>query len=576
MQLAQALEPGGAAGGATDEADEAALVAQLKNCTGAELRQELRRRVAALASAEGKLPPPSDAQRLGEEGYAPRWYAAKLSPEEEREGREPPEGGWDGEAGRRRRRQVARAFLEGMAWTMRYYLEGPVGRHGWGWFYRFPCAPLALDLAATEPPPPPPEPPVGGKGGGLPCVTPLQQLCLALPPASAAALPAALREVAALFPAAFPPAASLASRVDYAGKRFKWQGSLHLPFVEAAAFAPLYEALRPGLSPAEAVRDQLRSASLYLHTSRLAALGALAALDAADAPDEAPPAPAAALAWLARPPSPAEAELEAAYCWLARPPPPAEVAGAAAPPDDGAVSGVASSTCLGLLLGSLRPASPAQPPLADERPAEGAMGGVAAATSVLFGYLDVCGIAELAAQTRALAAREASPTQAAAVEADVALGVKAVVVVEKEEEGEEEEVVVEEEEEEEEEAEIEDLRLLLAEPQAEEDEQLKAALAASLEEEKEVVVEEEEGRRWGRMSSCMRPSRRRWQRRRRPRHSASRGRMIRWRRSSRGISGSEQGPLPGQGAAVLEVPKVPEMPEVPSRRQGCSQEVPLP
>ena len=60
-QLAQALAPraGGAAHGADAAQDEAALAAQLQRCTGAELRQELRRRVAALASAEGRLPPPS-------------------------------------------------------------------------------------------------------------------------------------------------------------------------------------------------------------------------------------------------------------------------------------------------------------------------------------------------------------------------------------------------------------------------------------------------------------------------------------------------------------------------------------
>jgi len=82
-QLAEAL--GGGGRGAED--DEAALAARLRGGSAVELRQELRRRVAALTSSEQALPPPTDALRLGDAGYPQRWYRAKLEPTEAAEGR---------------------------------------------------------------------------------------------------------------------------------------------------------------------------------------------------------------------------------------------------------------------------------------------------------------------------------------------------------------------------------------------------------------------------------------------------------------------------------------------------------
>lgn len=177
------------------------------------------------------------------------------------EGRPPPVDGWEGDAGKRLRGRVAADFLEGVAWTLRYYYEGPVGHHGWAWFYRWPCAPLAVDLARAMPRPLPRR-----VGAALPCVTPLEQLGMVLPQPSMHALPSPLRQLPEMLPLAFPDADACRLGVDYDGKRFRWQGTLALPFVEAEQLrTPQMRNLSPALPSSAQLSPALPSSP---HSSR--------------------------------------------------------------------------------------------------------------------------------------------------------------------------------------------------------------------------------------------------------------------------------------------------------------------
>ncbi|EOD18074.1 hypothetical protein EMIHUDRAFT_447930, partial [Emiliania huxleyi CCMP1516] len=225
----------------------------------------------------GKRPPSEwerltaagDGVSLGELAQARR--AESLTcPGHAAEGRPPPVDGWEGDAGKRLRGRVAADFLEGVAWTLRYYYEGPVGHHGWAWFYRWPCAPLAVDLARAMPRPLPRR-----VGAALPCVTPLEQLGMVLPQPSMHALPSPLRQLPEMLPLAFPDADACRLGVDYDGKRFRWQGTLALPFVEAEQLRTLYEAFRPALQPHETARDEVTPATLYVRPELAAALSAV-------------------------------------------------------------------------------------------------------------------------------------------------------------------------------------------------------------------------------------------------------------------------------------------------------------
>lgn len=69
------------------------------------------------------------ALRLGEAGWRERYYAEKLGTTPEN----------IGEA----RRRLAKAFVEGICWVMKYYYDGVAS---WGWYYPEHYAPFASDL----------------------------------------------------------------------------------------------------------------------------------------------------------------------------------------------------------------------------------------------------------------------------------------------------------------------------------------------------------------------------------------------------------------------------------------------
>jgi len=71
---------------------------------------------------------PPDNVRLGEEGWKERYYQTKFGVSSN-----------DSEF----KKKIARAYVEGLEWVMRYYYQGCCS---WRWFYPFHYAPFASDL----------------------------------------------------------------------------------------------------------------------------------------------------------------------------------------------------------------------------------------------------------------------------------------------------------------------------------------------------------------------------------------------------------------------------------------------
>lgn len=153
--------------------------------------------------------------------------------------------------------RITRAYIEGLAWTLRYYTHGCIQ---WRWFYPEHYAPLASDvngvaealtryeesLESDEP------------------FRPFEQLMSVLPPVSSWCLPAPYRmlmrspnsPIRDQYPENF--------RVDLNGKRNDWEAVVLLPFVdERKLMAALSTIPIDSLTSEEIVRNKLGSSYLY-------------------------------------------------------------------------------------------------------------------------------------------------------------------------------------------------------------------------------------------------------------------------------------------------------------------------
>ena len=175
--------------------------------------------------------PPPDTIRLWEEGYADRYYEQKFKVEA---------------SNIAFRQQVARDYVEGLAWVLLYYLQGCPS---WTWYYPHHYAPFAADFVDIE------KMKIGFEQG-IP-FRPFEQLMGVLPAASSHAIPEVFRslmqdpdsEIIDFYPTDFP--------IDLNGKKFAWQGVALLPFIDEKRLLDAMATKYPLLSAEEAARNDV-------------------------------------------------------------------------------------------------------------------------------------------------------------------------------------------------------------------------------------------------------------------------------------------------------------------------------
>ncbi|MCJ1284596.1 5'-3' exoribonuclease 2 [Xylographa opegraphella] len=174
-----------------------------------------------------ELPP--DNVRLWEEGYADRYYEKKF-------GADPKDIGF--------RNEVARAYVEGLAWVLLYYFQGCPS---WTWYYPYHYAPFAADFVDLDKM-------KVNFDRGVP-YKPYEQLMGVLPAASNQNLPEVFRslmsdensEILDFYPEEFP--------TDLNGKKFAWQGVVLLPFIDMKRLLAAMNKKYPLLSADEVARN---------------------------------------------------------------------------------------------------------------------------------------------------------------------------------------------------------------------------------------------------------------------------------------------------------------------------------
>ncbi|MCJ1353283.1 MAG: 5'-3' exoribonuclease 2 [Icmadophila ericetorum] len=152
--------------------------------------------------------PTADNVRLWEEGYADRYYEQKFKVD-------PKDIAF--------RNQVAKAYVEGLAWVLLYYFQGCPS---WTWYYPYHYAPFAADFVDLEQM-------TITFDKGVP-FKPYEQLMGVLPAASSHAIPEPFRKLMTdedskildFYPEDFV--------VDLNGKKMAWQGVALLPFIDAS------------------------------------------------------------------------------------------------------------------------------------------------------------------------------------------------------------------------------------------------------------------------------------------------------------------------------------------------------
>ena len=173
--------------------------------------------------------PPPDTIRLWEDGYADRYYEQKFKVD-------PHDFAF--------RNKVARAYVEGLAWVLQYYLQGCPS---WTWYYPYHYAPFAADFVEIK------DVEVQFTKG-IP-FKPFEQLMGVMPAASNHTIPEIFRSLMSdddspiidFYPADFP--------VDLNGKKFAWQGVALLPFIDEKRLLEAMAERYPSLPTEEAARN---------------------------------------------------------------------------------------------------------------------------------------------------------------------------------------------------------------------------------------------------------------------------------------------------------------------------------
>ena len=173
--------------------------------------------------------PPPDTVRLWEDGYADRYYEQKFKVD-------PSDIAF--------RHHVAAAYVQGLAWVLKYYFQGCPS---WNWYYPYHYAPFAADfqnLADLK----------ISFDKGKP-FKPFEQLMGVMPAASKHTLPEVFHslmenedsEIIEFYPEDF--------EIDLNGKKFAWQGVALLPWIDEKRLLHAMAKVYPLLSPEDAARN---------------------------------------------------------------------------------------------------------------------------------------------------------------------------------------------------------------------------------------------------------------------------------------------------------------------------------
>ncbi|KAF5561388.1 5' 3' exoribonuclease 2 [Fusarium phyllophilum] len=174
---------------------------------------------------------PVDDVRLWEDGYADRYYEKKFHKDPQ-----------DIEF----RHEVARAYVEGLAWVLLYYFQGCPS---WEWYYPYHYAPFAADFQDID------KMKISFEKGRI--SKPFEQLMSVLPAASRHALPEVFHDlmlnpesnIIDFYPEDF--------EIDLNGKKMAWQGVALLPFIEMPRLLAAVQAKYPELSAADSARNEM-------------------------------------------------------------------------------------------------------------------------------------------------------------------------------------------------------------------------------------------------------------------------------------------------------------------------------
>ena len=222
-----ASEPATPNGGSSQQDDTTASVLGKRKAD--EIEGEAATPNGSQAPQKGDDEPPPDTVRLWEPGYADRYYEQKF-------GADPQDIAF--------RNEVARSYVEGLAWVLLYYFQGCPS---WTWYYPYHYAPFAadfVDLAKQD----------LKFNQGKP-FRPYEQLMGVLPIASNHVIPEAFRslmsdpesDIVDFYPEEF--------KIDLNGKKMAWQGVALLPFIDEKRLLDAMATRYPQLSADEVERN---------------------------------------------------------------------------------------------------------------------------------------------------------------------------------------------------------------------------------------------------------------------------------------------------------------------------------
>ncbi|KAK9058983.1 hypothetical protein SSX86_021601 [Deinandra increscens subsp. villosa] len=185
----------------------------------------------------------TDRVKFGSPGWKQRYYKCKFSAETEDEVE-------------KMRRNLVEKYTKGLCWVLLYYFSDVPS---WIWYYPYHYGPFASDmkgLSSTDL--------IFKKGTPF---KPFDQLMAVLPPSSAHALPAPYQalmkdeesSILDFYPCDFD--------TDTDGKRFLWQGTCKLPFINEDRLLFATKNIEKELTEEEAKRNVENLDQLFLHSS---------------------------------------------------------------------------------------------------------------------------------------------------------------------------------------------------------------------------------------------------------------------------------------------------------------------